>query len=88
VQHVSTPFLAAYAHAIVQSLVASDLLLLSGDPHQVAAYVAADLARDSPARSVVASTAAALIACPDVEELFADDDDIKAIMDDMGTNRG
>jgi len=88
VQHVSTPFLTAYAHAVVQSLIASDLLLVSGDPSQVAAYVAADLSRDAPGRSVIASTSAALIACPDVEELFADDADIKAIMDDMGARRG
>lgn len=83
-----TPFLETFAVAVVTRLVDADLVVLRGPPDAVAAFLAEDLARDVPGRSLLSTLATALIRCPDVDELFAEDEDLKHIVETLGVVRG
>ncbi len=85
---MSTPFLQAFSLAIVSRLLETEGLAITGPPTEVARFVAAELAKPSSGRSLISSVAAALIACPDVDDLFADNDRIKDLVDELGENRG
>jgi hypothetical protein len=82
---MSTPFLDAFSRALVQRLVDDgQLVVAEGALGPVAVYLAEDLAKDQPGRSLVSSVSRALLACPSVEDLFASDDAIKAAIETLG----
>lgn len=81
---MSTPFLLAYATGIIDRLVARDLLLLQPDGRDAAIEALAASLAAVKRGSILSSTTAGLLKAPTVEELFADDDDLRDILDEMG----
>ena len=77
---VSTPFLTAFAQALVARLVAQELLEIEGPPGVVALFLAAKLDERKPGMQLISTISTGLIACPEVVDLFADDDQIKEIV--------
>ena len=83
---MSTPFLIAYAHRVVHALLSRELIEIDdGRIADVVQDVAAFLAGPAQGFSVISSTSKALIRCPYVAELYAEDDDIKTIVDGLQT---
>ena len=86
---MSTPFLTAFALGITTRLVrAEQLIIQDGHFDDVVTFLAADLAKPKEGRSLISTVSAALIRCEYVEDLFADDQAIKAEVDDMGAAGG
>jgi hypothetical protein len=82
---MSTPFLEGFAHALVDALERDGLLeVRPGRSGAVAAHLAATLGASDQPRSLVSLTARALLDCPDVDELYADDEALKRTMEDLG----
>ncbi|MEQ1505330.1 MAG: hypothetical protein ABMB14_24070 [Myxococcota bacterium] len=80
-----TPFLAGFAEAVVRRLVAEGSLEVSaGGEDQVVWFVANWLGTNGPGNSLLSTLEAALLACPEVDELYADLDRLKAVVDDLG----
>lgn len=85
---LSTPFLTAYAHRVVHRLVGAAAIEIEPESiDEVVAFVADYLASRPQGFSAISSTSKALIMCPNVVELFADDDEIKEIVDGLQTTR-
>ena len=84
---MSTRFLLGFSNALVHELVAHGHIELTGADRQpaVVEFVAAYLHEHGKGFSLISTTSKALIACPDVVELYADDDAIKDLVDDLGT---
>lgn len=82
-----TAFMTGFATAICARLIADHRLELApgADPAEVAAFVAEALTRRSQFAGLVTSLSAALIACPAVEELFADDAELQQLVNDLGS---
>lgn len=80
---MSTPFLLAYATAVVRALVAGGRMELCGSEADTAEELAVFL-EGRKGHSLISSTSRGLLASEHVEELFADDDEIKAIVDSFG----
>lgn len=76
-------FLLTFALAVVRDLEAADQIALTDGPEAVAAFVADRLAERPFGSSLISSLSGALIACPGVDELFADDDALKRIVGDL-----
>jgi hypothetical protein len=77
-------FVVGFVHAVVERLVASgELELAPGTEARVAAFVGARVADGKP-RSLVSAVGEALVACPDVVEVFADDERLKEVIDEVG----
>lgn len=83
---MSTPFLLGFTESIVTTLVARDELLLAGDPREVVRFVSERLATSGEGTSLISTLAAALVACPAVDELFADDERLKELVTEMPRN--
>lgn len=82
---MATPFLLHYAASILQSLVNADLIEIREGQHEVVVrYLAAELHRQREAGSLISCTSRALLACEEVEELFADDEEIKELVQSLG----
>lgn len=81
---MSTPFLLAYSLRVIQTLIAQERLLLSGTPQDAAKDLAAHLA-GRQGHSLISSTSEGLLASDHVEELFADDEEIKDMVSELGT---
>lgn len=81
---MSTPFLEAFTTAVLSRLLAEELIeLRPGEEQGVVTDVAAALA--SVARgSLISSLSAALVAADGVDELWADNDELKRIVDELG----
>jgi len=80
---MSTPFLRRFSTTVVTRMRAEGLLVVGpAGEAPVIAYVANALGSERHV-SLVSTVSRALIACPDVEEVYGDDGDIKAIIDDM-----
>ena len=79
---MSTPFMLAYAHTIVHGLLAQELLVLTPQarPEDLVRELAAFL-MTRQGHSAISSTSRGLLQSERVEELFADDADIKSIID-------
>ncbi|TNF29367.1 MAG: hypothetical protein EP329_15875 [Deltaproteobacteria bacterium] len=71
---------------VVRALVARERIELIGTDEQVARDLAAFLATRK-GHSLISSTSRGLLASEHVDELFADDDEIKAIVDELGENK-
>jgi hypothetical protein len=82
---MSTPFLTAYATALVLALLERELLeVAEGRAEAVVRFLAEDLHVRGRGGSLISSTSRALLACPDVLELYADDEELKALVESLG----
>lgn len=87
---MSTPFLFHFAGALIQALQERGLLELVDQEHaerNAVQFVADELDTRARGGSLISATSRALLRCPFVDELFADDDEIKALVQDLGPGR-
>ena len=82
---MSTPFLLAYASAVVRALVARDRIDLCGSEEEAAKDLATFLA-GRKGHSLISSTSLALLGSDHVTELYAEDEEIKDIVDALGSH--
>ena len=80
---MSTPFLNNFCQKLIHRLVQEQLIELSQPTEQVIEFVANYLGTLSKGRSLISELVNALVACPGVEELFADDDTLKQCLEDL-----
>jgi len=81
---MTTPFLVGFAEAVVSLLVESRLVEIRPDGRsRVVVFVADWLATEARGGSLLSHLERALLACPDVEELYADVDDLKRVVDGL-----
>ncbi|MFT7519626.1 MAG: hypothetical protein ACI9MC_001768 [Kiritimatiellia bacterium] len=81
---MSTPFLLEFASDMVYALIGAQLLEVTpGRERATVEFVAAWLARKSKGGLLITSTADALVSCPDVVELYADNDQMKTLMESL-----
>lgn len=78
-----------FARRVVHGLVDEGGLALTpnADSEAVARRLAEVLASRPPHSGLITSVASALIADPDVEDLFAADEDLARLVDDLGSTR-
>jgi len=82
---MSTPFLQAFSQLVVSRLLSDGKLeVRAGSEAEVVRWLADYLAGPAQGFSLISSVSKALVNCPDVEELFADDDEIKGLVDSLG----
>ena len=83
---MSTPFLWGFTEVLVAKLIELSLLdIVEGQQSQVVGFVAEYLNTSARGGSVISSFSTALIRCPFVNELYADDLQIKEIIDDLAS---
>lgn len=80
---MSSPFLHTFVESVVVALVDREELVLVGERQVVVAFVAERLGTAGEGRSLISTLGAALVACPEVDELYADDDRLKELVTDM-----
>lgn len=81
---MSTPFLLSFTESVLVTLHQSgDVELEDGQRDRVVEFVAARLANANHGESLVSTLAAALLACPWVEEIYVDDDQLKDVITDL-----
>jgi hypothetical protein len=81
---MATPFLTAFSEAVLASLGRDGLIeLAAGTEPAVVGFVAERLSSARSGESLVAMLSLALIEAPGVEELFADDEQLKEIVTDL-----
>ncbi|MCB9663177.1 MAG: hypothetical protein H6732_03620 [Alphaproteobacteria bacterium] len=81
---MSTPFLQAFTTAVLTRLLEEELVeLRPGEEQGVVHHVAAALARVETG-SLISSLSAALLSADGVEELWADNDELKRVVDELG----
>ncbi len=79
-----TDFLFGFARALVERLAAEGLLdIADGSQGAVAAYLATYLANLNEGKSLLSSIEHALLACPEVDELYFDLDALKSVVEDL-----
>lgn len=82
---VSTPFLYQFSVVVVRRLLEGDRLeVAAGQEDLVARFVADALADAKEGSSLVSTLTRALLASPDVEELYADEDELRELINDLG----
>lgn len=82
---MSTPFLIGFTSTVVTHLLAAGLVEIAPDREDhVVAFVADHLAGLRTGHSLISSLVAGLLACPDVEELYADDESLKELITELG----
>jgi hypothetical protein len=82
---VSTPFLASFAESVVTRLIDDRLVEIAPGAHgRTVLFVANWLGTNARGGSLLSGLEAALLACPEVVELYADLERLKAIVDDLG----
>ena len=83
---MSTPFLQAHVRNLVHLLIQRDLLELAEGSiaEDVVTSVASYFAEHGANQSLITLTSRALLDSPAVDELYADDDDLKDAWDDTG----
>lgn len=82
-----TPFLTGFAESVLKRLIddrAIELAPTVDAEDRVALFVANWLGTRPQGSSLLSSLEAGLLACPEVSELYADLDGLKAIVDDLG----
>lgn len=85
---MSTPFLRGFATSIVDALLSEDALVVTeGKELAVVEHVAKKLA-SAKNQSLISSLSAALLDAPDVDELYADDKQIKLLVESLGRHGG
>ncbi|MEZ4318260.1 MAG: hypothetical protein R3F61_12190 [Myxococcota bacterium] len=84
---MSSPFLVAFVEAVVGRLLdRGDLEIADGETDAVVHAVAARLGTAGQGESLVSTLSKALLACEAVEELYADDMDLKELITDLPTD--
>lgn len=82
---MSTPFLYGFAAAVVSRLLDGDRVEIApGGQERVVRCVADELGAAREGASLISSLSASLLACPEVVELYADDDELKELVSDLG----
>lgn len=82
---MTTPFMMRFAESVVDRLVAENLAELApGGRAAAVTFVAGFLATSAQGGSLISGLEHALLACPDVLELYADLDRLKQLVDDLG----
>jgi hypothetical protein len=77
--------LLAFSLSLVNRLQADGLLSVKpGASERVVQFLADRLADQPELSSLVSASGKALVDCPDVEELFADDEELKEAINDLG----
>ena len=83
---MSTAFLHAFARSVVDALLSGEEIeIVAGSRERVVGYVAEGLARVGQGGQLVSALVAALVSCPDVIELYADDEALKALIEELGS---
>ncbi len=80
---MSTPFLLGFSTLLVRRLVADGLLEVAPDRQEHAVAQLAEHLAGARGASLLSAVAAGLLAAPDVIELYADEDDLKAAVASM-----
>ncbi|MFT4622330.1 MAG: hypothetical protein ACI8PZ_000986 [Myxococcota bacterium] len=81
-----TDFLLGFSASVVQALLERGQLELTatGTLEGVVRHVAAHLGSAQPGHSLVSRFVQGLLASPDVDELFVDDDELTELIQDLG----
>jgi hypothetical protein len=78
---LSTPFLTGFATRILRELLAAGHIeIVPGSEEQVASFVASGLHGLGEGHQLVSSLVKALIACPEVEEFYLDNEALKDVI--------
>ncbi len=82
---MATAFLLQFSGAVVGRLHAEEQLELAhgASEAEVSAWVAEFLGARAAHTSLISSLARALVACPGVEELYADDEQLRELVNDV-----
>lgn len=81
---MSTPFLVGFSRALLVDLLGRELIEVTpGREDRVILYVAEYLASAPHGASLVSSLSKAYLSCPEVVDLFADDAELKAAIEDL-----
>lgn len=81
---MSTPFLLGYAAALVEALLHDGSIEIEpGQESAVVAFVARDLEVRGKGGSLISCTSRALLACPQVVELYVDDQELKEVVEHL-----
>lgn len=81
---MASSFLSGFTRIVVGRLLEQGLIEVSeGTKAEVVAWVAARLASPGPTPSLVSTLSRALLSCPHVEELYADDEELKELITDL-----
>lgn len=81
---LSTPFLRGFSRAVLAELIAQGQIeTMPGHEEAVALFVAEYLGAVPSGGSLITSLARALILCPHVEELYADDQTLKQVVQEL-----
>lgn len=81
---MSTPFLIGFTGAVLAELKGEGLVEVQpGREESVIQFVAHHLGRVSESGSLISSMAAALLDCPDIIELYADDAELKRVITEL-----
>jgi hypothetical protein len=86
---VPSDLVVAFSRAVVSRLVAAGQLAIAAGATEddVARQVAVWLDTRGRGRSLVSATSAALVAAPSGDEVYADDDALMGVIDDLGEPR-
>lgn len=82
---MTTPFLTTFSERVLARLMTDRLITIDeAAVDRVVLFVANWLGSREPGSSLISSLEAALLACTEVDEVFADLDDLKSVVDDLG----
>jgi hypothetical protein len=81
---MSTPFLVGFSQGVVTRLLEEKLVDLEpGGEARAVVFVANWLGTRAQGTSLLSSLEKALLSCPEIHELFADVDTLKAVVEDL-----
>ena len=81
---MSTPFLFAFAEALVDKLVHDELLVIAdGSRDRVVLYLGNHLGTVGRGGTLISQIDAALMACAEVDDIFYDADVLKRVVEDL-----
>lgn len=78
---MSTPFLRGFASLLLRRLADDGLVELRPEDHDAAALGLADALAGAQGESLLSAVTAGLLAVPEITELYADDEDLKAAIE-------
>ena len=82
---MTTPFLYRFSVAVLTRLLEGRRVELQpGGEEQAVLYVSNKLAQAGEGSSLISTLSAALMSCPEVLELFADEEELKELVSDLG----
>lgn len=81
---MSSTFFTGFAHMVLVRLLARGLIeIRAGREVQTAEFVGQALATAGDYRSLISSLSQAFVVCPEVEELYATDDELRELINDI-----